>query len=83
MESETDKGQQVSKWVNRGFQGGLLGGGKESGCSDKLKLTYAKQLTSNICLNIIHCLTDSALTRVWILGIRCMKQKGEKEKLPS
>jgi hypothetical protein len=80
MESETEKEQSVKMDKFRFPRRHSLGA-KHSECSDKLKITYTKQLTSDICLDIIHCLTDSALTRIGILGIRCMRQKGEREKL--
>jgi hypothetical protein len=80
MESETGQEQSVKMgkfWFPRMHS--LRA--KHFECSDKLKITYTEQLTSDICLDIIHCLTDFALTRNGILGIRCMRQKGEREKL--
>ena len=79
MESETEKGQSVKMGKFRFPRRHSLGA-KHSECSDKLKITYAKQLTSDICLDAIHCLAGSALTRIVILDIRCITYETERRK---
>jgi hypothetical protein len=61
MESETEKGQSVKMGKFR-FPRRYSLGAKHSECSDMLKISYTKQLTSDICLDIIHCLAGSALS---------------------